>query len=208
MNHEGKSATETTAVEDVFHTDPISRRTLVKAGASAAGLAVLGVSPQPTAQAAGEVAAVVALNVDKFMAASHCLIQHRLSPGAGGRMAAILHTRIPTLDADLDAIIRTAKDKNAKVVEDFFDALPDGQVKDTAHQIIFGWYAGVVDESPTAEVFAYEEALINRRRTRWRYRHIRSMGRTTGLTSIRRFRPCRNFEPPQAGFGTALRSLA
>jgi hypothetical protein len=33
-------------------------------------------------------------------------------------------------------------------------------------------------------------------------------GRTTGLTSIRRFRPCRNFEPPQAGFGTALGSLA
>ena len=74
MNHEGKSATETTAVEDVFHTDPISRRTLMKAGASAAGLAVLGVSPKPTAQAAGEVAAVAALNVDKFMAASHFLI--------------------------------------------------------------------------------------------------------------------------------------
>ena len=108
MNHEGKSATETTAVEDVFHTDPISRRTLVKAGASAAGLAVLGVSPKPTAQAAGEVAAVAALNVDKFMTASHFLIQHRLSPGVGGRMAAILHTRIPTLDADLDAIIRIA----------------------------------------------------------------------------------------------------
>jgi hypothetical protein len=38
--------------------------------------------------------------------------------------------------------------------------LPDGQVKDSAHQIIFGWYAGVVDESPTAEVFAYEQALM------------------------------------------------
>ena len=158
MNHDGKSATETTAVEDVFHTEPISRRTLVKAGATAVGLAAFGVSSQPTAQAAGEVAA--ALNGDKFMAASHFLIQHRLSPGVGARMAALLHTRIPTLDADLDVIIRTAKERNAKVVEDFFDALPDGQVKDTAHQIIFGWYAGVVDESPTAEVFAYEEALM------------------------------------------------
>ena len=158
MNHDGKSATETTAVKDVFHTEPISRRTLVKAGATAVGLAAFGVSSQPTAQAAGEVAA--ALNGDKFMAASHFLIQHRLSPGVGARMAALLHTRIPTLDADLDVIIRTAKERNAKVVEDFFDALPDGQVKDTAHQIIFGWYAGVVDESPTAEVFAYEEALM------------------------------------------------
>jgi fructose 5-dehydrogenase small subunit len=155
MNHEGKSATDTTAVEDAFNTEPISRRTLVKTGASAVGLAVFGVSSQSTAQAAGEVAAAAALNGDKFMAASHFLIQHRLSPGVGGRMAAILHTRIPTLDADLDAIIRTAKEKNAKVVEDFFDALPDGQVKDTAHQIIFGWYAGVIDESSTAEVFAY-----------------------------------------------------
>jgi len=158
MNHEGKSATE-----DVFHTEPISRRTLVKAGASAAGLAVFGLSPQPPAQAAAaaaEVAAAAALNSDKFMAASHFLIQHRLSPGVGARMAAILNTKIPTFDADLDAIIRIAKEKNAKVVEDFFDDLPDGQIKDTAHRIIFGWYAGVVDESPTAEVFAYEEALM------------------------------------------------
>jgi hypothetical protein len=52
MNHEGKSATETTAVEDVFLTDPISRRTLVKAGASAVGMAVLAVPPQPPADQA------------------------------------------------------------------------------------------------------------------------------------------------------------
>ena len=160
MNHEPKSATETTTTEDVFHTGLISRRTLVKAGASAVGLMVFGVPPQPTAQAASEVAAAAALNGDKFMTASNFLIQHRLSPGVGARMVAILHTKIPTLDEDLDAIIRTAKDKNARVVEDFFDTLPDGHVKDTAHQIIFGWYAGVTDESATAEVFAYEEALM------------------------------------------------
>jgi hypothetical protein len=133
---------------------------LVKAGASAVGLAVFGASSPPTAHAAGEVAAAAALNGDKFMAASHFLIQHQLSSGVGARMVAILHTRVPTLDEDLDVIIRTAKEKKAKVVEDFFDALPDGQVKDTAHQIIFGWYAGVVDENPTAEVFAYEQALM------------------------------------------------
>jgi fructose 5-dehydrogenase small subunit len=160
MKHEGKSAIETTGVEDVFHTEPISRRTLLNAGASAVGLALFGVSSQRIAQAAGEVAAVTALNGDKFMAASHFLIQHRLSPGVGARMAAILRTRISSLDTDLDAIIRVAEEKRAEVVEDFFDALPDGQVKDTAHQIIFGWYAGVVDESPTAEVFAYEDALM------------------------------------------------
>jgi hypothetical protein len=158
MNHE--PATESAAAVGVFHTEPISRRMMVKVGASAVGLAVLGASPEPAAQATAEVEAAVALNSDKFMAASHFLIQHRLSSGVGARMAAILNTKIPTLDADLDAIIRTAKEKHAKVVEDFFDALPEGQVKDTAHQIIFGWYAGVIDESPTAEVFAYEEALM------------------------------------------------
>src|SRR5262249_23302490 len=87
-------------------------------------------------------------------------IQHRLSLDVGVRMAAILSAKIPTFAADLDSIINVASKKRAKSVEDFFDALPDGQVKETAHRIIFGWYAGVVDESPTAEVFAYEQALM------------------------------------------------
>src|SRR5258708_36773717 len=75
-------------------------------------------------------------------------------------MAGILYANTPTLDADLAAILFTARERNSKFVEDFFDALPDGHVKDSAHQIIFSWYAGVVDESPDAEVFAYEEALM------------------------------------------------
>src|SRR5262249_16731324 len=81
-------------------------------------------------------------------------------PGVGARMASILDKRIPTLDADLDAIVAIATEKKAKIVEDFFDAIPEGHIKETAHQIIFGWYAGVVDVSPTAEVFAYEQALM------------------------------------------------
>ena len=160
MTDEGKSATAATATEDTTHTDPISRRTLLKASATALGVAVLGASMQKMVQAAGAVATATAASADKFMAASRCLVQHGLSPDVGARMAGILYAKIPTLDADLDAIIFTAKEKNSKVVEDFFDALPDGHVKDSAHQIIFGWYAGVVDESPTAEVFAYEEALM------------------------------------------------
>jgi fructose 5-dehydrogenase small subunit len=100
------------------------------------------------------------VSVDKFMAAPRCLIQHGLSSDVGARIVGILYAKIPTLDADLDAIISAAREKNSKVVEDFFDALFDGHVKESAHQIIFGWYAGVVDDSPTAEVFAYEEALM------------------------------------------------
>jgi hypothetical protein len=160
MTFEGKFATEATATEDTTQTEPILRRTLLKAGATALGVAVLGASMQKVAPAASAVETATAVSVDKFMEASRCLIQHGLSSEVGARMVGILYARIPTLDADLDAIISTAREKNSKVVEDFFDALPDGHVKDSAHQIIFGWYAGVVDESPIAEVFAYEEALM------------------------------------------------
>ena len=160
MTYQGKSSTEATATEDTIQTEPILRRTLLKAGATALGVAVLGASMQKMVPAASAVETATAASVDKFMAASRCLIQHGLSSDVGARMVGILYAKIPTLDADLDAIISTAKEKNSKVVEDFFDALPDGHVKESAHQIIFGWYAGVVDESPTAEVFAYEEALM------------------------------------------------
>jgi len=160
MTYEGQSATAPTATEDITQSEPISRRTLLKTGATALGVAVFGASMHKVAQAAGAVETATAVSVDKFMAASSSLIQHALSPGVGARMAEILYAKIPTLDADLDAIISTTREKNSKVVEDFFDTLPDGHVKDSAHQIIFGWYAGVVDESPTAEVFAYEEALM------------------------------------------------
>jgi hypothetical protein len=68
------------------------------------------------------------------MAASRYLIQHGLSSDVGARMVGILYAKIPTLDADLDAIISTAREKNSKVIEDFFDALPDGHVKESAHQ--------------------------------------------------------------------------
>jgi fructose 5-dehydrogenase small subunit len=160
MTYEGRSATDATATEDTTQTEPILRRTLLKAGATALGVAVLGASMQKVVPAASAVETATAVSVDKFMAASRYLIQHGLSSDVGARMVGILYAKIPTLDADLDAIISTAREKNSKVVEDFFDALPDGHVKESAHQIIFGWYAGVVDESQTAEVFAYEQALM------------------------------------------------
>jgi hypothetical protein len=160
MTDEGKFATAAVATEDTTQTEPISRRALLITGATALGVAVLGASMQKVVRAAGAAESATAASIDKFMAASKCLIQHQLSPDVGVRMAGILYAKIPTLDADLDAIIAIAREKNSNVVEEFFDALPDGQVKDSAHQIIFGWYAGVVDESPTAEVFAYEQALM------------------------------------------------
>jgi hypothetical protein len=124
MTYEGTSATEATATEDTTQTEPILRRTLLKISATALGVVVLGASMQKVVQAAGAVETAAGVNVDKFMAASRYLIQHGLSPGVGARMVEILYAKIPTLDADLDAIISTAREKNSKVVEDFFDASP------------------------------------------------------------------------------------
>ena len=103
---------------------------------------------------------MLAMTDDRFAESRFQDHLYELSSEVGARIAGILYAKISTLDADLDSIILTARERNSKVIEDFFDALPDGHVKDTAHQIIFGWYAGVVDESPTAEVFAHEQALM------------------------------------------------
>ena len=139
----------------------LSRRALLNASlVVAGGVAVAGSTTAWLPQSASASAATVPVTADRFMAASHLLIQHQLSPGVGARMAVLLQTRISTLADDLDTIIRVAREKHARTVEDFFDALPDGQLKTTAHRIISGWYAGVVDDSPTAEVLAYEEALM------------------------------------------------
>jgi hypothetical protein len=158
-NYDDRSPNEFAASNDALTTAQISRRTLLKTGAVSLGVIVSGAPAVRLAQAAGATDDAVAVGAGRFMAASQLLIQHQLSPGVGARLAAILHSRISTLDADLDEIIRVAQEKNAKVVEDFFDALSD-QAKESAHKMIFGWYAGVVDESPSAEVVAYEEALM------------------------------------------------
>ncbi|MGR4893632.1 sugar dehydrogenase complex small subunit [Sphingopyxis sp. LARHCG72] len=169
MSMMASSASETPASDGAMpeeaSRDAISRRTLLKVGGGTLGLAALGTAlghavAAATGPGASTGEAAVAANADKFMSASRLLIQHRLSPETGARMAALLRPILPSLDADLDVILRTAHEKNAQTVEDFFDALPEGQVRDTAHRIIFGWYAGVVDEKPDAEVFAYEEALM------------------------------------------------
>ena len=151
MTHKERPEAAAPLHEAVAHPGPTSRRTLLSAGVYALAVAPLHLSMLRIGSAAEAVGA--AASVRKFMTASRLLIQHRLSRGVGARMAAILNTRIVTLDADLDAIIRAAKEKNAKAVEEC-------PIKQTAYQLIFAWYAGVVDDSPTAEVLAYEKALM------------------------------------------------
>lgn len=138
-----------------------SRRSVLGAGALALAGAAASAVPVLWLAQPGQAAAQTAPRTDdKFMRASNLLIQHRLSPAVGARMAQILRGKLPSFDADLDTIIRVAQTRDAHAVEDFFDALPAGRVTETAHQIIFGWYAGTIDDNPASEVFAYEEALM------------------------------------------------
>ena len=99
-------------------------------------------------------------NADRFMALSALLIEHQLDPAIGHRLAAALKLANPALSDQVGQLLAIAKAKNASVVEDFFDAVPAGPLKETAHAIIFAWYTGVLVDVPGTEVFAYEHALM------------------------------------------------
>jgi hypothetical protein len=94
------------------------------------------------------------------MEVSSLLIDHRLDPEIGGRMASAMLRISPEITQDIGAIIDIAKRRNATIVEDFFADIPDGRLKDTALAIISAWYTGVVENSAHAEVFAFETALM------------------------------------------------
>lgn len=132
-----------------------TRRRLVVAGALLTGSALL---PSALfAQSVGDAAPAISAN---FMEVSSLLIDHHLDAEVGSRMAAAMTRLHPGLLHDIGTIIAIAKQKNAKVVEDFFTDIPDGHLKDTALAIISAWYTGVVEASADAEVFAFETALM------------------------------------------------
>jgi hypothetical protein len=96
---------------------------------------------------------------DRFMKLSSLLIDHKLSPAIGARIADTAAGQHKNLGQMLDAIIAVAEKKNAAQVEDFFGDIPDGELKDFAHWVIFAWYSGCSSEKRDATVFTYEEAL-------------------------------------------------
>lgn len=133
----------------------LSRRNLMVGAALFVG-GVL-VSPDLSAQTLADLPPDLS---KRFMDVSSLLIDHHLDPQVGERMAAAMLRLHPTIDQDISAIIDIAVKKNAKVVEDFFEDIPEGQLKDSALAIIAAWYTGVVENSSTAEVFAFETALM------------------------------------------------
>lgn len=130
----------------------IGRRSFLIASAAIAGQAVLG--------SVAKAATSSPLSSDKFMQVSNLLIDHKLDPQTGARMAAGLVAQNPKIGGAIDQILALAKAKNARVVEDFWDDVPEGAVKDAALKIISVWYSGVVEDSHGAEVYAYETALM------------------------------------------------
>jgi hypothetical protein len=133
----------------------LTRRHLMVGGVLLAGGALL-----PAAVSAQSVGGSPQAISPAFMEVSSLLIDHHLDAEVGARMAAAMARIHPGIEQDIGAIIAIAKQKNARIVEDFFPDIPDGRLKVTALAIISAWYTGVVESSADAEVFAFETALM------------------------------------------------
>ncbi|MBS0899640.1 hypothetical protein JK229_20890 [Pantoea dispersa] len=94
-----------------------------------------------------------------FMQISRLLVNHKLDDTVGQRMLVLLEAELPDLANLLNQLLAIARARQAKVVEDFFPAIPTGPVQDLAYRIIFGWYTGSLAPTRAAKSFAFEQAL-------------------------------------------------
>jgi fructose 5-dehydrogenase small subunit len=132
----------------------LARRKVLVGGLMIGGLAALPTLPVIAATAWSDQSAA------RFMEISSLLVPHRLNEEVGKRMGAAMGALNPSLSQQIDGLLSIAREKNARIVEDFFAGVPDGPLKETALSIISAWYLGVVTDAPDAEVFAYEYALM------------------------------------------------
>jgi fructose 5-dehydrogenase small subunit len=133
----------------------LARREVVIGGAFLVGGLAAGLMPTRAAMAAWSEEAST-----RFMEISSLLIQHRLDQEVGKRIGAAMGALNSQLSEQVAELIAIAKNKNAKIVEDFFPDVPEGPLKETALSIISAWYLGVVTDAAGAEVFAFEKALM------------------------------------------------
>jgi len=133
----------------------LARRKVLVGGLIIGGIAALPILPviaAPTSWSDQSAA--------RFMEISLLLVPHRLNEEVGKRMGAAMAAFNPSLSQQIDGLLAIAREKNARIVEDFFADVPDGPLKETALSIISAWYLGVVTDAPDAEVLAYEYALM------------------------------------------------
>lgn len=111
----------------------------------------------------GERAAPAAAGaVAPFMQLSSLLVNHQLDAAVGARIAAAAAATYPASADMIGAIADIARKQNGHAVEDFFDAIPAGPLRDFAHWVIFAWYTGCSSAHKDAQVFSYEGALTYR----------------------------------------------
>ena len=94
-----------------------------------------------------------------FMQLSGLLVNHRLDGAIGARIAAAAAELHPQASSMTGAILDIARAHKAQAVEDFFDAIPEGQLRDYAHWVIFAWYSGCSSAQKDARLFSFEGAL-------------------------------------------------
>jgi fructose 5-dehydrogenase small subunit len=133
----------------------LHRRDIVFGGAVLIGGLAMGLTPTTAALAAWSDESAA-----RFMEISSLLIPHRLHEDVGKRIGAGMNALNPALSQQVGELLGIAKNKNAKIVEDFFPDVPDGPLKETALAIISAWYLGVVKDADGGEVFAFEYALM------------------------------------------------
>jgi fructose 5-dehydrogenase small subunit len=133
----------------------LSRRYVLVGGLFVGGSAVLATLPAIAAPSP-----LSDQSAAQFMEISLLLVPHRLNAEVGKRIGAAMAALNPLLPQQIDGLLSIARQKNARIVEDFFGDVPDGPLKDTALSIISAWYLGVITDAPDAEVFAYEYALM------------------------------------------------
>jgi hypothetical protein len=148
---------------DQYRDDSPTAFNLARRKVLVGGLIVGGIAALPTLPTLPVIAAPTSWSdqsAARFMEISLLLVPHRLNEEVGKRMGAAMGALNPSLSQHIDGLLAIARQKNARIVEDFFADVPEGPLKETALSIISAWYLGVVTDAPDAEVFAYEYALM------------------------------------------------
>jgi hypothetical protein len=133
----------------------LARREILVGALFVGGLSAFGTLPTTSATAAWSDESAA-----QFLEISSLLIPHRLNATIGKRIGNLMSALNPSLAEHVTGLLAIAREKNARVVEDFFPDVPEGPLRQTALAIISAWYLGVVSDAPDAEVFAFEYALM------------------------------------------------
>jgi hypothetical protein len=94
-----------------------------------------------------------------FMHLARLLIPHRLDALTGRRLMAALSVKYPSLHSQVATLLALAIERQANEAEDFLPFATQN-AKNVALAIISGWYLGFVQNGPTTQVLAYDQALM------------------------------------------------